>query len=226
MYDDLQLEVGTSKISSSTKARNLGVIFDKFMNLDAHIGNICKSTYFQLKNIGSIRNVLSDDACAQLIHCLVTVRIDYCNSLLYGMSDSSLFRLQKILNTAARILCRIPKHDHISSTLRDLHWLHIRQRITFKILILTYQAYHNTAPSYLCDMIVPYLNARNLRSDHKLLITPCVPRPKLKTYGEKCFQYAGPEEWNNLPLEIRNSTSLSIFKCKLKTHLFQLAYPS
>ena len=84
MYDDLQLEVGMSKISSSTKARNLGVIFDKFMNLDAHIGNICKSTYFQLKNIGSIRNVLSDDACAQLIHALVTVRVDYCNSLLYG----------------------------------------------------------------------------------------------------------------------------------------------
>ena len=113
MYDDMQLEVGNSTISPTANARNLGVIFNKCMNLDAHIGNVCKATYFQLRNIGSIRKVLSDDACAQLIHCLVNVRIDYCNSLLYGLSDSSLFRLQKILNTAARILCRIPKHDHI-----------------------------------------------------------------------------------------------------------------
>ena len=214
-----------SKISSTAKARNLGVIFDKFMNLDAHIGNICKSSYFQLKNIGSIRNVLSDDACAQLIHSLVTVRIDYCNSLLYGLSDNSLFRLQKILNIAARILCRIPKYDHISSTLRDLHWLPIRQRIIFKILILTYQAYHHTAPPYLCDMIVPYSNVRSLRSDTKMLINPYRPTPRLKTYGEKCFQYAGPKEWNNLPVTIRDSASLSIFKSRLKTHLFQLAYP-
>ena len=135
MYDDIQLKVGNNIISSTANARNLGVIFDKCMDLDSHIGNVCKTTYFQLRNIGSIRNVLSDDACAQLIHALVTVRIDYCNSLLYGLPDSSLFRLQKILNTAARILCRIYKYDHISSTLRDLHWLPVRQRITFKVLI-------------------------------------------------------------------------------------------
>ena len=47
---------------------------------------------------------------------------------------------------------------------KDLHWLPIRQRITFKILLLTYQAYHNTAPDYLCELITPYCNARNLRS--------------------------------------------------------------
>ena len=214
MYDDIQLKVGNSNISSTC------------MDLDSHIGNVCKTTYFQLRNISSIRNVLSDDACAQLIHALVTVRVDYCNSLLYGLPDSSLFRLQKILNTAARILCRISKHDHISSTLRDLHWLPIRQRITFKILILTYQAYHHTAPLYLCDMITPYSNARSLRSDNLLLIKPFEPAPRLKTYGEKCFQFAGPKEWNKLPFEIRTSASLSIFKCRVKTHLFQLAYTS
>ena len=57
--------------------------------------------------------MLSDDACSQLIHALVTVRIDYCNSLLYGLSEYSLDRLQKILNTAARILRRVPKFDVI-----------------------------------------------------------------------------------------------------------------
>ena len=93
--------------------------------------------------------MLSDDECSQLIYALVTVRIDYCNSLLYGLLAYSLDRLQKILNTAARILRRVSKFDHISETLLDFHWLPVHQRVTFKILIVTYQAYHETAPHYL-----------------------------------------------------------------------------
>ena len=98
----------------------------------------------------------------------------------------------------------------------DLHWLPIQQRVLFKILILTYQAYHKTAPSYLCDLITPYSNSCNLRSNNQLLLAPCQPRTKLKTYGERSFQYAASNEWNNLPLIIRESPSLAIFKNKFK----------
>ena len=162
--------VGNSRIAPSISARNLGVIFDNHMSLDKQNCSICKSAFFHLRNIGSTRNMLTDDACSQLIHSLVTVRIDYCNSLLYGMPDSTLFRLQKVLNTAARILKKIPKFSHITDNLKDLHWLPIRQRITFKILLLTYQAYHNTAPEYLCELITPYCSARNLRSNDMMLV--------------------------------------------------------
>ena len=116
------------------------------MSLDKQINSISKSAFFHLRNIGSIRNMLTDDACSQLIHSLVTVRIDYCNSLLYVMPDSTLFRWQKVLKTAARILKKIPKFSHITDIFKDLYWLPIRQRITFRILLLTYQAYHNTEP--------------------------------------------------------------------------------
>ena len=87
---------------------------------------------------------------------------------------STLFRLQKVLNTAARILKKIPKFSHITDILKDLHWLPIRQRITFKILLLTYQAYHNTAPDYICELITPYCSARNLRSND-MMVRPCHP---------------------------------------------------
>ena len=105
-----------------------------------------------------------------------------------------------------------------------LHWRPIRQRITFKILLLTYQAYHNTAPDYLCELITSYCSARNLRSNDMMLVRPCHPGPRLKTYGEKCFQFAGPKEWNNLPLLIRESPSIYIFKSRLKTYLFNCAF--
>ena len=150
-FNYLNIMVGDSYIVSSNSARNLGVIFDKCIKLDYHISSVCKSTYFHLRNIGGIRNIISNDACAQLIHSLVTVRLDYCNSILYSLPDNSLYRLQKIENTTARILVRLPRFSHISATLFDLHWLPIRYRITFKMCILTYQSYHRTAPSYLCD---------------------------------------------------------------------------
>ena len=97
----------------------------------------------------------------------------------------------------------------------------IQQRILFKILIRTYQAYHKTAPQYLCDLIMPYSNARYLRSDNMSLIASCHPRAKLKSYGERSFQHAAPTEWNKLPLLIRESPSLDIFKTQLKTFLFK-----
>ena len=187
------------------------------------INSICKSAFFHLRNIDSIRNMLTDDACSQLIHSLVTVRIDYCNSLLYGIPDSTLFRLQKVFNTAARILKKISKFSYITDILIDLHRLLIRQRIPFKILLLTYQVYHNTAPDYLCELITPYCIARNIRSNDMMLVRPCHSGPRLKTYGNKCFQFAGLKKWNNLPLLICESLSIYIFKSRLKTYLFNCA---
>ena len=219
-YNDLCISVGDSCISSSVNVKNLGVIFDKFLNMDVHISYVCKSVYYHLRNIGKIRNMLSDNACAQLIHSLVTTRLDYCNSLLYGLPDTSLRRLQHIQNIAARILCRLPKFSSIGETLIKLHWLPIKHRITFKILILVYQAYHHTAPAYLCELITPYRCTRvGMRSNEQMLLS--VQRARMNRYGERCFQYAGPKEWNALPQAIRNSKSLEVFKSKVKTYLFK-----
>ena len=72
--------------------------------------------------------------------------------------------------------------------------------------LLTYQAYHNTAPDYLCELITPYCSARSLRSNDMMLVRPCLPGLKFKTYVKK-FQFAGPKEWNKLLMPIRGSSS-------------------
>ena len=167
--------VGDSNIVSSNSARNLGTIFDKCIKHDYHISSVCKSTYFHLRNICGIRNILSNDACAQMIHSFVTVCLDYCNSILYGLPDNSLHHLQNFPNTATRILSRLPGFSHISATLGDLHWLPMRYRIMFQNCIRTYEAYYRTAPSYLCDLIVPYVNTQALRSNDKCLINRVSP---------------------------------------------------
>ena len=86
----LSVSVGDSVIAQSSKVRDLGVIFDQFLNFDDYISGVCRSTHFLLRNIGRIRHLLSYDACAQLIHALISIRLDYCNSLLYNLPKGSI----------------------------------------------------------------------------------------------------------------------------------------
>ncbi|XP_054865229.1 uncharacterized protein LOC129348587 [Amphiprion ocellaris] len=151
-------------LASSTTVRNLGVIFDQDMSFNSHIKQICRTSFFHLRNIVKIRNILSQSDAEKLVHAFVTSRLDYCNSLLSGCPNSSLKHLQLIQNAAARVLTIVSKRDHISPILVSLHWLPVKCRIEFKILLLTYKALNNQSPSYLKDLIVPYYPSRTLRS--------------------------------------------------------------
>ena len=75
-------------ITQSSKVRDLGVIFDQFLNFDDQITAICRSTHFHIRNIGKIRNLLSYDACSTIIHALISCQLNYCNSILYNVPRS------------------------------------------------------------------------------------------------------------------------------------------
>ena len=162
----MSVSVGDSNILPSLKVRNLGVIFDECLTLDAHISNICRRAHFHLRNIGRIRMLLSFEASSQLIHALITTTLDYCNGILYNLSKHKIERLQRIQNQAARVLKRIPTRNHITPVLKDgqsiiRHYSAINtesndiinERIEFKILILTHRAFYETGPWYLSELI-------------------------------------------------------------------------
>ena len=111
--------------------RDLGVIFDQHFTFHYHISGICRSTHFHLRSIGRIRNLLTFDAIAQLIHALITTRLDFCNSILYNLPNNKIERLQRIKKQAAHMLKRIPRRNHITPSLRELHWLKFHDRIIF-----------------------------------------------------------------------------------------------
>ncbi|XP_072036953.1 uncharacterized protein [Amphiura filiformis] len=118
----------------SDPVKNLGVMFDPGLTMAAQVANITKSANFQLVNIGRARKMLTTDADKLAVHTLVTSRLDYCNSLLAGINNN-LLRLQNIQRTAARLITRKRKHDPISDDLIHLHWLSVKQRIDFKIMV-------------------------------------------------------------------------------------------
>lgn len=216
------LAVGPDLISPTDTARNIGVTFDKFLTMSVHINNICKSAFFHLRNIARARRYLSYKTTEILIHAFVTSKIDNANALLYGLPKKQLGKLQRVLNSAARLLSGTHKYDHITPILIQLHWLPIEQRIQFKVLMLTFKCLKGQAPRYLMDMIRHYTPKRNLRSSSKNFLSE--PRFNLKTYGGRAFSVVAPRLWNNLPATIRFSENFNEFKTSLKTHLFKLAY--
>ena len=218
--NSIKIKIGSATILSSQNARNLGVVIDSVFNLNNHITSICQSSYFHLRNISAIRRYLDSNTAAQVIHAFVTSRLDYCNSLLFGLPDKSLLRLKKIQNTAIRIITLCNRRDNITPHLKALHWLPVHLRIEFKILLLTFKALNGLAPDYLRDLLkfrTP--SSYKLRNDSKSLLV--VPRTRTSSYGDRAFSVAAPVLWNSLPVELRDIEELSVFKKNLKTYLFE-----
>ena len=148
---------------------------------------------YYLRYIRRIRRLLSTGTTQALVHAFVTSRVDYCNSLLYGLPASHLNNVQHVLNAAARLVGRTPCYCRIASLLYELHWLPVRQRISFKIRLFVFKAIHGIAPTYLREFeSIKRLGNDNSRSssDGLLLATPTY-RSRV-TLGERSFQIAAP----------------------------------
>ena len=200
--------VGDAMITPVTYVKNLGVWFDQHMTMNDHIGKVCSKAFYSLYNLRQIRKYLTDDTCKILIHALVTCHLDYCNTSLHDIPQYQQQRLQKILNASARLVCRLPKYCHISPVLKDLHWLPIKYRVIFKIILLVFKVLHGIAPLYLNDLINVKPEGRyHLRNDDQLMAL----RTRCETFGDRAFSKSGPVLWNSLPARIRQITNIERF---------------
>ena len=208
-------------IPFSQSVGNLGFYLDKTLSMDAHIKYLCRILFCQLRRIGKIRSFLSIDAANKLAVSIILSRLDYCNSLLAGIPDNKLNKLQRIQNHAARLVLRKSRHANATALLRTLLWLPVKARIQNKITSLCFQyIYQNSMPPYNSGLLNPYCPCRTLHSLGTSLLT--VPRFSLETLRKRSFSVFGPTVWNSLPLSPRTTQCFSTFKTKLKTHLFHI----
>jgi hypothetical protein len=213
------LQIGESEIEKTQSARNIGAIFDSSMTMEKHVDAICKSAWSHLCRIGRIRKYLSVAATKTLVHAFITSKLDNLNSLLYGIPDNLLNKLERIQYAAARLVMRIRKYEHITPVLKTLHWLPVKSRIEYKILLLTYKALNAEGPEYIKELLTPCTGPR-LREQQLLKI----PKYKTKTYGGRAFSRVAPKLWNSIPTALRQAKSTNSFKNNLKTYLFSKAY--
>ena len=168
--------------------------------------------------MSSIRSLIDQNAAQKLVSAFVLSRLDYCNSLLFGIPDHNIKKLQQIQNSAARIVSKSKKYNHITPILKELHWLPVKARVEYKAATLAFNSYNDIGPSYLNQVVRPYIPPRTLRSkNNNLAVSHNFNRI---TFGKRSFSYFGPHIWNNLSNDLRKLDSIDSFKRNLKTHLF------
>uniref|UniRef100_H3BFS5 Reverse transcriptase domain-containing protein n=1 Tax=Latimeria chalumnae TaxID=7897 RepID=H3BFS5_LATCH len=201
--------------------KSLGVFLDASLTLERQISSVVSLGFFHLRNIRRLRPVLPHDSLSTLMHAFVVSRLNYCNALYAVLPLKDIHHLQLVQNSAARVVNNVSRFDHITPMLRELHWLPIRWRITFKVLVLVYKALNGLGPAYLRDFLTPYVPARPLRSESGNFLV--VPRFRSRL-GERSFAFQAAVSWNAIPAGLKSSPSLSIFKSRLKTYLFDSAF--
>ena len=140
---------------------------------------------------------------------LISCSLDFCNSLFHCLPFAQISKLQRIQNSAARLVTRSSHRQHITPVLRSLHWLPVSKRIEFKLLLLTNKSLDQSAPHYLQEILHPYVPHRTLRSSSTSQLVPYITRTK--SYGHRPFSYSSPSLWNNLPHNIRTAPNENIF---------------
>ena len=220
------LRVGTDEVAPASAVRDLGIYIDADVSMRSHVTKTVCACFAVLRQLRSIRRSVPRSVLHSLVSSLVLSRLDYGNSVLAGIPSYLVRRLQAVLNAAARLVFSSSKFDHITPLLRQLHWLNARERIDFKLAVIVYNCRHGTAPSYLADELHQSAEQearRRLRSASTASLD--VRRTRLSTIGDRAFPVAAARVWNGLPSFVTSASSLSVFRSRLKTHLFRRSFP-
>jgi hypothetical protein len=220
------VHLGSSAVHFQETVNNLGVVIDRQLSMKDHIQKICGTSFWQLRQLRVVRASLTKSSCDALVHAFISSRLDYCNSLLFGISSTLIRQLDSVLRAAARLVLRKRRFDSITSDIRDqLHWLPVQQRIEFKLCTIVFNCIHGSAPPYLSEMLKSTASVAGLRGHRSATRGDLIiPRSKTMRFGPRSFEVTGPTIWNSLPTDIRNCASLISFKKLLKTFMFGKAY--
>ena len=201
-------------IRFSTEVKNVGVWIDKNLNMDKHINHIVSHCYKILKDIGRIKKCLQQDHLERIVHAVISSRLDYCNSLFMNINKDNTYKLQKVQNAAAKLILGKRRRDSASLVLKQLHWLNVEARITFKLLLIVYKVLRGKCSN---NLNLQYKSFNGRPDDYLLLRTPTFKT----SYGSRIFEFNGSRLWNALPTCVRAEEDIEQYKKKLKTLLFE-----
>jgi len=213
------ISIAGSMVPLSDKIKTLGVTLDSHLTFNSHTSSVCKSAFYHIRALRHIRKSLTYDMARAVAVSLVQSRLDYANSLLFGISKTNLNKLQRVQNSLARIVLRRHPRCPSSGLLSELHWLPIESRIKFKLSTITYKALSSQQPFHLSSLLHPYVPGSTFT--HRSSSQHPLATPRCRTeFGKRAFSYAAPWVWNKIPIEIRSSPSIASFKHELKSHYF------
>ena len=170
---------------------------------------------------------VSADISSTYIHSFITSRIDFCNSLYFTLPDYARNQIQTIQNSCAKCLTGARRFDSATSALKSLHWLPVKARAQFKVLLFAYRIVHKSphTPMYLVEQLYIPERTRITRSSRKIILG-CRLNSQLSTVGDRSLFMSIVDSWNSLPVKLQSVPNLSGFKSKLKKYLFRMYFES
>jgi len=205
---------GTS-LQFSDIVKLLGVELDQALSMNRHVHSVVSSCNFHIRALSYIRSRLTFDAAKSVAVSIVGARLDYCDSLLHNTSQCNFDRLQRAQSSLG-LVTQAPRRSSDTDLRRQLHWLPIHHRVSFRLGTTAFRAIHTGTPTYLACELHQHQPLRALRSD----TTTTLHRPHASSdFHKHSFAVSAPATWNNIPASIRDSATLVIFKTAFKTSL-------
>ena len=206
------LKLNDTVIERVDKCKFLGTWLDEYLNWGAHIDHVC----FKISRMNGTLNILKHH-CPQtvlmiLYNTLILRHINY-GILLWGAKVNKVHKMHLLQKKTVRLITSKSPRESIGF---EFHWLPVTKRCQYKLMVLTYKTLIGTTPVYICDMLNWYNPSRPLRSGAFLSLT--LSRHNTITYGRRLCDTATAKIWNNLPVKLRCTDSLSTFKRQFKTH--------
>jgi hypothetical protein len=210
------IKVSDAEIGFSNTVRNLGITLTSNLSWNDHINEISNKVNKTLYQLKLHKSLLPIATRKMLVSTLVFPAFDYCTLLYNDLPLALESKLQRLLNSCARFVLDLRKDEHISEHLNNLSWLRISTRRKYFLGSFLFTLFSNKYPAYLYSMFKPksVSVSRITRTDPSYLLRPI---PRTNTYLNS-FLISGSNLWNSLPISIKNSSSLSIFKEKLYKH--------
>lgn len=218
------LSVNNTDITVGDQVKNLGVLLDTELLMKDQISHVVKVAGYHLRNISFIKKYLDENSIKKLISNHVISKLDYTNSVYYGLPNYLLKKLQLIMNRAARLIKGRSLRDRVTPILIELHWLPVKARIVYKQCVMVRQAIRHGKPKYVRDMLTDFRTDSDiiLRHDddgYRLM------EPRFyKEAGRRAFVNCAPRLYNAIPANIKMAETVDVFKKRLKTYLFTEAY--
>lgn len=212
--DNIDIRINNEKIQLVEEIKYLGVIIDNKLNFAANINYICKKVGKKVGVLSRLRNQLNCQQKITVYKTIIEPHFTYCSSILFLSKSSDIMRLQKIQNKCMRNILRLNRFAHEEDMLEMLNFLNVQQIINYYTLIFIYKITKGNAPEYLSERIVynnqnPRKNTLRSRCNIELVNAT-------KTCSQNSLFYKGIALFNRIPLDLRNETSVEIFKHKLK----------
>lgn len=206
------------KIFPSSLVRYLGVKLDASLSFEQHIIDVFRSCFAFLRSLYRIRSFMPESTLMSMVNVFIYSRMDYCNSLFSFCKQRTLGRLQRVQNCLARLVKRLPRRSPTSTAIKDLGWLRIEDRISFKILCMTHKCIYGSSPSYLKELLLSpgsVSSTFSLRSHSSIVLHAPI---STNAFVRRSFSFTAPRLWNSLPPTIRDECSYNVFKRLLKAH--------